>query len=1156
MSIGQKGNIERDIKAAANTAKTARNTRRTNAIQRTKNEAAKAAKEAAELKAKGNIAKARTEAAKEAAAEAQRKRNEKRKQKFDNLLTQFNKDINNSQKTKFRQRFNMAQEQRKLPMESRSNNASRIIKNGGLSQIASELRKIKANKNEAVHEAAITRAKAAGSAAEVAKQKTAYLQKRQASFNKMIQNAKNRHSLSSNQRPMLNMLITNLTTKFNLGQEERKKNGPQNQTIINAGKIPELAKAIRELEREFNQKQRNKNAQNIKNAQEKAKKAETNRNQAQIQSKKYKEQSEKYKKRKNALAQNIKKVVEMRNTARKELENAKKKLATASTQSEAARQQAKANLEAAQKAATAARNELAKSKDASKLANKKRELTNLAREQRVLQNLAPNGLTPNGIGPRRPFSTIINGLTVNDLANGGLAGKLPNQIEAAGTAKKANQNAKKKAEMEAAEKKRQEKQETKRKQREAAAAKAKANQEKRETQKESVIKSIKKAQNASKAKALRERLNKMKAIITEKRKANEAAKAKENANRLAREKAAKEKQEKIKVAMTAGQRKKEITKLLNSYNNRLGSKKWPETKGALLNKYTKSTKNLEQDKASLKALLELKVQGRASKKAAKNLAAKKVANNLAAKKVANNLAAKSAAATKIQAKVRGRLIKIKFAEYKPLKTKLESNPKLPRNEKRRLMNMLVTSYTNQDRSKFREVRKMIENKNQQRAVSNLVAGAIKKASSNELVNARLAYRTSVLMAAREGRLPQNQKDYWTRQANTAMNMSTIQGVDKMFKIHLEKLKREKNAATKIQAAFKGGQVRKSVGGSSMGKDILKKHISGVDVMAGQKIPGFSGKRVEDKGYERDWIKRVDEEGDTAVKRAKLKKIFDDKFKLKTNLLQNEQSNVRKGYGPLRLRALKTQVMRPRYKQDQSTKGTDQNVAILNVKKIREEIQDARIKASMNRISNNPMATNNRMPKKTLSNPLFNASGGFNGGIRLGSGGNKAINGSNVKITFKKAKPSLKNITQKKVIRPARMASQVKPKLPQGPTAMKLGVQAAVAKNKLGKAMTNVERRVAARKAAGATGRLGARVNAAAVRKSAEGAAEAAKEKLRKNAVKRATMTNKSSYQAKINSRNFKIPKNRKKIYTSRIQRATTMGQILKAYENAQDELPK
>jgi hypothetical protein len=75
-----------------------------------------------------------------------------------------------------------------------------------------------------------------------------------------------------------------------------------------------------------------------------------------------------------------------------------------------------------------------------------------------------------------------------------------------------------------------------------------------------------------------------------------------------------------------------------------------------------------------------------------------------------------------------------------------------------------------------------------------------------------------------------------------------------------------------------------------------------------------------------------------------------------------------------------------------------------------------------------------------------------------------------------------------------------------------------------------------------------------VRKAAEAAAESAKEKLRKNAEKKATMMNKSSYQAKINSRNFKIPKNRKKIFTSRIQRATTLGQVLKAYENAQSEL--
>ena len=292
-------------------------------------------------------------------------------------------------------------------------------------------------------------------------------------------------------------------------------------------------------------------------------------------------------------------------------------------------------------------------------------------------------------------------------------------------------------------------------------------------------------------------------------------------------------------------------------------------------------------------------------------------------------------------------------------------------------------------------------------------------------------------------------------------------------------------------------------------------------------------------------------------------MFDDKFELKKKLLMNERSNVRREYTLGGLQALKKEVMRPRLSQTQSTKGTNQNAAILNVARIKKKIEEAknrynarRIKASMNKMTtkyNNPEFSNNKMPKNTKSSAAFNMKGGFNGGIRLGSGGNKAINGSNVKITFK---PSLKNITQKKIIRPARMASQMKPKPAQGPTVMKLGVQAAVAKNKLGKPMTNKERRVAARNAAGAAGRLGARVNAAAVRKSAEGAAEAAKEKLRKNAVKRATMMNKSSYQAKINSRNFKIPKNRKKIYISRIQRATTMGQILKAYENAQDELPK
>ena len=73
----------------------------------------------------------------------------------------------------------------------------------------------------------------------------------------------------------------------------------------------------------------------------------------------------------------------------------------------------------------------------------------------------------------------------------------------------------------------------------------------------------------------------------------------------------------------------------------------------------------------------------------------------------------------------------------------------------------------------------------------------------------------------------------------------------------------------------------------------------------------------------------------------------------------------------------------------------------------------------------------------------------------------------------------------------------------------------------------------------------------ATRKAAEEAAEAAKEKLRKNAEKKATRANKSRYQALINARTFKIPTNKKKVFVSRIQRATTMGQVLKAYNNAQ-----
>ena len=442
-------------------------------------------------------------------------------------------------------------------------------------------------------------------------------------------------------------------------------------------------------------------------------------------------------------------------------------------------------------------------------------------------------------------------------------------------------------------------------------------------------------------------------------KANRLAREKANkaaANKAAVNKAAVNKAAKIKEAVDKGQREKRVRVLVNSFNDKLGSKTWPVKKQAFIKKHLNLGTDNIKIKAELNTLSNLRTARKASRAAGKELEAKKVAN----KKV----------------------------------------------------------------------------------VSNLVGAAIKKANNkatNELVKTRLAYRTNVLVATREGRLPQNQEKYWYQQANTAMTMNMIQGVDKMFKIHLEKLKREKNAATKIQAAVKGTQVRKSVGGSSMGQDILKKHISGINVMAGQSIPGFTGKRLEDGGYEKKWLQRVDEEGDTAVKRAKLRKMFDDKFELKKTLLKNEKTNVRTGYKtfphPASLRSLKSQVMRPFYRQDSSTKGTDRNAAALNVVRIDKQIDEAKSayakkileqqaknmkKAGQKfKTYNNPISNNTKMPKKTASNPLFKTSGGFNGGIRLGEGRNNAINGVN--MTLKRAKPSLKNITTRKVIRPARMA---------------------------------------------------------------------------------------------------------------------------------------
>jgi hypothetical protein len=107
--------------------------------------------------------------------------------------------------------------------------------------------------------------------------------------------------------------------------------------------------------------------------------------------------------------------------------------------------------------------------------------------------------------------------------------------------------------------------------------------------------------------------------------------------------------------------------------------------------------------------------------------------------------------------------------------------------------------------------------------------------------------------------------------------------------------------------------------------------------------------------------------------------------------------------------------------------------------------------------------------------------------------------------------------------------------------------------------TGAERVKLARKFAPSTQANVKKANAAGkvfktnVRKAAEAAAESAKEKLRRNAEKRATLANKSSYQAKINSQYFKLPTNRKKLYTSRIQKAITLGQVLSAYNNAEKE---
>src|SRR6056300_62361 len=112
---------------------------------------------------------------------------------------------------------------------------------------------------------------------------------------------------------------------------------------------------------------------------------------------------------------------------------------------------------------------------------------------------------------------------------------------------------------------------------------------------------------------------------------------------------------------------------------------------------------------------------------------------------------------------------------------------------------------------------------------------------------------------------------------------------------------------------------------------------------------------------------------------------------------------------------------------------------------------------------------------------------------------------------KKAKPSFKALVQKNKER--RVVNAVKTAAQKTALSQATGAERVQLAKKLApRTQANVKKSNNA-----------AKVFKSNVRKAAEGAAESAKEKLRKNAVKRATMMNKSSYQAKINSRNFKIP---------------------------------
>ena len=273
---------------------------------------------------------------------------------------------------------------------------------------------------------------------------------------------------------------------------------------------------------------------------------------------------------------------------------------------------------------------------------------------------------------------------------------------------------------------------------------------------------------------------------------------------------------------------------------------------------------------------------------------------------------------------------------------------LPPKNKTIFKGRLETAFKNQNFNKMKAIKnealaanKAIQNKKAVEKQAKL------SANNTKIKSLRKEYTNSVEAAFRNGNLPQNekQKNYWLKQANLISSEGGLRIQKRRLNTqikdekNIQNMKNRKNAAaTKIQAMVKGKQARNST--KNVGKDILKKHILSVNTLAAQTIPGFSGKRVDDPKYEKGWLKRVNEEGNTPASRATLRRMFNNKYELRKTLIKHRGTNVQQGYGTLQLRGLLGGVMDPFNGQNSSTKGTNKNKAKLHIKRIEKEINQA------------------------------------------------------------------------------------------------------------------------------------------------------------------------------------------------------------------------